>query len=99
LKKFRHYCGACNTSASSAAKSSNNVIGKKKFDSLLSEEDVAQSAPDNLDDNDVESNVLDSESVDNNVIVKGDDKPEADNQGLPDLIIVEEVFDGLGIVC
>ncbi|RUS92673.1 chromosome partitioning protein ParB [Dulcicalothrix desertica PCC 7102] len=80
-----------------SAKSSNNVIGKKKFDSLLSEEDT-ESAPDNLDDNDVESNVLDSEEVSNNVIGKGDDKPEADNQVNPDLIIVEEVFDGLGLM-
>jgi ParB family transcriptional regulator, chromosome partitioning protein len=114
-----------------AAKSSNNVIGKKKFDSLLSEEDVAQSAPDKIDDDnngigsnvldssetfnnvivkdgdeklesdsdDIESNVLGSSEVSNNVIEKeGDDKPSADNQVNPDLKVVEEVFDGLGLM-
>jgi ParB family transcriptional regulator, chromosome partitioning protein len=94
LKKFRHYCGACNTSASSAAKSSNNVIGKKQLESTEANNEVSLEAPDNLDDNnDIESNVLESESTDNNVIGKEDDK-----YSNPDLIIVEEVFDGLGLM-
>jgi ParB family transcriptional regulator, chromosome partitioning protein len=94
LKKFRHYCGACNTSASSAAKSSNNVIGKKQLESTEANNEVSLEAPDNLDDNnDIESNVLESESTDNNVIGKEDDK-----HSNPDLIIVEEVFDGLGLM-
>ncbi|OKH44153.1 chromosome partitioning protein ParB [Calothrix sp. HK-06] len=59
-----------------AAKASNNVIGKKQLDS----EDA-----DNLDENnDVKSNVVESES---------DDK-----YSNPDLKIVEEVFDGLGLM-
>lgn len=84
-----------------AAKSSNNVIGKNKFDSEDDDNNVSlESVPDNLDDenNDVESNVLDSEKTSNNVIGKGDDKPEADNQVNPDLTVVEEVFDGLGLM-
>jgi ParB family transcriptional regulator, chromosome partitioning protein len=93
LRKFRHYYGACNTSASSAAKSSNNVIGKKKFDSLLFLEDVTESASDNLDDENIESNVLDSSETSNNVIGKEDE-----TQVNPDLKIVEEVFDGLGLM-
>lgn len=73
------------------AANSNNVIGKKKFDSLLSEEE-AESAPDKLDDENIESNVLDSEEVSNNVIVKDETLVN------PDLKIVEEVFDGLGLM-
>jgi ParB family transcriptional regulator, chromosome partitioning protein len=85
-----------------AAKSSNNVIGKKQLDSLDAENNViAESAPDKLDNDSsyVESNVLDSESTDNNVIVKdGDEKPSDDTQVNPDLKIVEEVFSSLGLM-
>ncbi|MBW4513115.1 MAG: ParB/RepB/Spo0J family partition protein [Scytonematopsis contorta HA4267-MV1] len=78
-----------------AAKSSNNVIGKKELDSSDADNDVSLES----DNNDVESNVLDSESVDNNVIVKeGDEKPSDDTQVNPDLKIVEEVFSGLGLM-
>jgi ParB family transcriptional regulator, chromosome partitioning protein len=52
-----------------AAKSSNNVIGKKQLE---------------LDDNNDVDNVVESEEVDNKVN--------------PDLTVVEEVFDGLGLM-
>ncbi len=84
-----------------AAKSSNNVIGKKQLDSSDAENNVAESAGDKLDDdnNDTESNVLDSSSVDNNVLVKEkDEKPSSDTQVNPDRKIVEEVFSGLGLM-
>lgn len=82
------------------AANSNNVIGKKQLESTDASDEVSLEAPDNLDDNnDVESNVLDSEEVSNNVIGKeGDDKPSDDNQANPDLKIVEDVFDGLGLM-
>ncbi len=60
------------------AANSNNVIGKKKFDSLLSENNT-ESAPNNLEDENIESNV-------------------DETQVNPDLKIVEEVFDGLGLM-
>ncbi|BAZ11227.1 ParB-like partition protein [Calothrix sp. NIES-4071] len=76
------------------AANSNNVIGKKQLDSTDADNKVSDKAPDNLDDNnDVESNVLDSEEISNNVIGKEDD-----TQVNPDLKIVEEVFDGLGLM-
>ena len=84
-----------------AAKSSNNVIGKKQLDSSDAENNViAESAPDKLDNDSsyVESNALDSSETDNNVIVKGDEKPSDDTQVNPDLKIVEEVFSGLGLM-
>ncbi|MBW4504980.1 MAG: ParB/RepB/Spo0J family partition protein [Scytonematopsis contorta HA4267-MV1] len=77
-----------------AAKSSNNVIGKKQLDSSDADNEVSFES----DNNDVESNVLDSYETDNNVIVKGDEKPSDDTQVNPDLKIVEEVFSGLGLM-
>ncbi|MBW4505086.1 MAG: ParB/RepB/Spo0J family partition protein [Scytonematopsis contorta HA4267-MV1] len=87
LRRLQH-------SRKEAAKSSNNVIGKKELDSSDADNEVSLES----DNNDVESNVLDSSSTDNNVIVKGDEKPSSDTQVNPDLKIVEEVFSGLGLM-
>ncbi len=66
-----------------AAKSSNNVIGKNKFDSLLSENNVTESEEDKLDDENIESNALLSSETSNNVIVKdGDEKFESDSDDI-----------------
>jgi ParB family transcriptional regulator, chromosome partitioning protein len=79
LRRLQH-------SRKEAAKSSNNVIGKKELDSSDAENNViAQSVSDKLDaDNDgISSNVLDSDEISNNVIGKqGDDKVDADNDGI-----------------
>ncbi|MBW4512447.1 MAG: ParB/RepB/Spo0J family partition protein [Scytonematopsis contorta HA4267-MV1] len=80
-----------------AAKTSNNVIGKKKFDSLLSENNVTESEEEKLDNENIESNALLSSETSKNVIGK-EEKPEDSTQVNPDLTIVEEVFDGLGLM-
>ncbi|MCC5612369.1 ParB/RepB/Spo0J family partition protein [Nostoc sp. CHAB 5834] len=115
-----------------SVKSSNNVIGKREFDSeqadnkvLVNEEGEKLDDDNNviekpeIDSSDANNNVivkeeLDPDETDNNVIVKDEDdkldtsnnvigKDENDKQSdstlvNPDLKIVEEVFDGLGLM-
>lgn len=70
-----------------AAKSSNNVIGKTESDNLDAENNV------------IGEPGLDQKESSNNVIGKEDsDKNEPSNQENPELKIVEEVFNGLGLM-
>ncbi|MEA5598707.1 ParB/RepB/Spo0J family partition protein [Rivularia sp. UHCC 0363] len=73
--------------SSSQEKTSNNVIGKEEAEKKDDENNV------------VGEQELEPKESDNNVIVKGDsDKNESSNQENPELKIVEEVFNGLGLM-
>ncbi|MBW4598545.1 MAG: ParB/RepB/Spo0J family partition protein [Calothrix sp. FI2-JRJ7] len=79
----------------------NNLVESNVFDSEETSNNVIVKDGDEKlesDNNLVESNVFDSEETSNNVIVKEDEKPEDGNQVNPDLTVVEEVFDGLGLM-
>jgi ParB family chromosome partitioning protein len=93
-----------------SVKSSNNVIGKQEFDS---EDDVVKDESEKLDDdnNIIGEQESESEKTDNNVIGKNEDESlDADNNVIgddethgsppvnPDLKIIKQVFEGLGLM-
>jgi ParB family chromosome partitioning protein len=97
-----------------SVKSSNNVIGKHEFDSEdAAQDDVVKDETDKLDDdnNIIGEQESESEKTSNNVIGKNEDESlDADNNVIgddethgsppvnPDLKIVEQVFEGLGLM-
>lgn len=97
-----------------SVKSSNNVIGKHELDSEdAAQDDVVKDETDKLDDdnNIIGEQESESEKTSNNVIGKNEDESlDADNNVIgddethgsppvnPDLKIVEQVFEGLGLM-
>jgi ParB family transcriptional regulator, chromosome partitioning protein len=80
----------------------NNVIGKNETDGLEADDSTVKDGNNNLENS--SNNVIgkdgsDNLSADNNVIVQDkNNKQDASNPVNPDLKIVEEVFDGLGLM-
>jgi ParB family transcriptional regulator, chromosome partitioning protein len=80
----------------------NNVIGKNETDGLEADDSTVKDGNNNLENS--SNNVIgkdgsDNLSADNNIIVKDkNNKQDGSNPVNPDLKIVEEVFDGLGLM-
>ena len=83
-----------------AEESNNNVIGEQGIEPNESDNNVIVKENGNLDANSVaESDESQAEETDNNVIVKDEtDNSKASSQEKPELQIVEEVFNGLGLM-
>lgn len=78
--------------------SSNNVIGEKESENLDVDNNILKK-DETEKDNVIGEQELDPKESDNNVIVKGDlDKNESSIQEKPELKIVEEVFNSLGLM-